>query len=235
MPARRDGRAGDAVPALERRWGERELGRGQKRGCAVANSVAVVNGSVAQASVWIADAVRAAGGTPSPQVGGQPVRFSIKLPGNIWEGKNIPYDGTAHLTVVDASQTRIDVVVSSASAFYLYLGLAVIFMFVFAHWLSPLLMLLGLVAIVWFVFQAAGSWAQEVANRVIAGLPQGAGVPGSAAPPAGSAGNPAPPRRADAGTADIPDQIKKLGELHASGVLTDDEFQAKKSELLKRL
>ena len=34
---------------------------------------------------------------------------------------------------------------------------------------------------------------------------------------------------------DIMDQIGKLAELHKSGTLTDEEFQSKKSELLKRL
>jgi hypothetical protein len=34
---------------------------------------------------------------------------------------------------------------------------------------------------------------------------------------------------------DIPDQIRKLGELREAGLLTDDEFTAKKTELLERL
>jgi hypothetical protein len=33
----------------------------------------------------------------------------------------------------------------------------------------------------------------------------------------------------------IADQIKKLGELHKAGLLTDDEFNAKKKQLLARL
>jgi len=36
-------------------------------------------------------------------------------------------------------------------------------------------------------------------------------------------------------TPDILTQIEKLGELHKSGVLTDEEFEAKKAELLGRL
>jgi hypothetical protein len=36
-------------------------------------------------------------------------------------------------------------------------------------------------------------------------------------------------------TPDITDQIKKLGELHDAGVVTDEEFEAKKTELLNRL
>jgi hypothetical protein len=31
------------------------------------------------------------------------------------------------------------------------------------------------------------------------------------------------------------EQIKKLGELHAAGILTDSEFGTKKAELLARL
>jgi uncharacterized OB-fold protein len=34
---------------------------------------------------------------------------------------------------------------------------------------------------------------------------------------------------------DVMDQLRKLGELHAAGVLTEDEFAAKKAELLRRL
>lgn len=36
-------------------------------------------------------------------------------------------------------------------------------------------------------------------------------------------------------TLSIPEQIKQLGDLHAAGVLTDDEFSAKKAELLARM
>jgi hypothetical protein len=35
--------------------------------------------------------------------------------------------------------------------------------------------------------------------------------------------------------ADPLDQLKKLGELHSAGVLTDEEFAAKKAELLRKL
>jgi hypothetical protein len=45
-----------------------------------------------------------------------------------------------------------------------------------------------------------------------------------------------PPAPAPAGgTAHIPDQIKKLAELRDAGVLTPEEFEAKKKELLSRL
>ena len=51
---------------------------------------------------------------------------------------------------------------------------------------------------------------------------------------------PPPPPRAPEPTgsddrASVIEAIKQLGELHASGILSDDEFSAKKSELLARL
>jgi hypothetical protein len=45
---------------------------------------------------------------------------------------------------------------------------------------------------------------------------------------------PPPPTAPSAGT-DIADQIKKLAELHGAGILTDDEFAAKKADLLRRM
>jgi hypothetical protein len=46
----------------------------------------------------------------------------------------------------------------------------------------------------------------------------------------------AAPSAADAGgAADIPEQIRKLAELHQQGILTDQEFQSKKQELLDRM
>jgi uncharacterized membrane protein YeaQ/YmgE (transglycosylase-associated protein family) len=54
----------------------------------------------------------------------------------------------------------------------------------------------------------------------------------SAAPP--TAAHPAPTRSA-ADSSGVMEQIKKLAELHAAGILTDPEFTSKKAELLSRL
>ena len=48
----------------------------------------------------------------------------------------------------------------------------------------------------------------------------------AAAPP------PAPPEPSGAGTDDKIEQLKKLGELHSSGILTDEEFAAEKAKIL---
>lgn len=47
-----------------------------------------------------------------------------------------------------------------------------------------------------------------------------------------SAAGPGPSPKA---SEDVLPQVEKLGQLHDAGVLTDEEFQAKKAELLQRL
>lgn len=43
-----------------------------------------------------------------------------------------------------------------------------------------------------------------------------------------------PPGRQSGRRKDVDDQLRKLSELHREGVLTDEEFEAKKTELLAR-
>ena len=52
---------------------------------------------------------------------------------------------------------------------------------------------------------------------------------------AASAPSAAPASEASADTDDAFDQIRKLGELKDAGLLTEEEFNAKKAEMLKRL
>lgn len=64
--------------------------------------------------------------------------------------------------------------------------------------------------------------SEELANFVRQ-VQTRAGQPTAAtAPPAG-------------GSTSIPEQIKALADLHAAGVLTDQEFEAKKADLLNRM
>ena len=45
----------------------------------------------------------------------------------------------------------------------------------------------------------------------------------------------APPAPPTAGQPDVMDQLKKLGELRNAGILSEDEFAAKKADLLGRI
>jgi hypothetical protein len=44
-----------------------------------------------------------------------------------------------------------------------------------------------------------------------------------------------PTPKEGAASTDIPEQIRKLGELRDAGVLTEEEFEAKKKDLLDRM
>ncbi|MGZ8892956.1 MAG: SHOCT domain-containing protein [Halobacteriota archaeon] len=46
---------------------------------------------------------------------------------------------------------------------------------------------------------------------------------------------PAPQEEQASGSSDVTEQIKKLAELRDQGILTDEEFQVKKKELLAKL
>ncbi|MGZ8897898.1 MAG: SHOCT domain-containing protein [Halobacteriota archaeon] len=46
---------------------------------------------------------------------------------------------------------------------------------------------------------------------------------------------PAPQEEQASGSADVTEQIKKLAELRDQGILTEEEFQVKKKELLAKL
>ena len=43
------------------------------------------------------------------------------------------------------------------------------------------------------------------------------------------------PRLVDDSSSDAADALQKLADLHAQGVLTDDEFEQKKAELMQRI
>jgi hypothetical protein len=74
--------------------------------------------------------------------------------------------------------------------------------------------------------------ATAVSNRVSRRQAERWAGQGQAAP-AYLGGAPAAPAAAPAPAAAAPiDQLKELGELHASGVLTDEEFAAQKAKLL---
>ena len=74
-----------------------------ERGAPMAKSSVVVDGDVGTATRLCADAVKAAGGTVSASIPGEPIRFSIKRAGSWRDNKNTPYDGSARVVAINAS------------------------------------------------------------------------------------------------------------------------------------
>lgn len=87
------------------------------------------------------------------------------------------------------------------------------------------------------VVKARGS-ERIVAEGSLGPPPEGVAPPPAYAPPVtlpGTTPPPPPPSGPAASTEDIASQLQKLAELHKAGVLTDEEFAAKKAELLSRM
>ena len=73
--------------------------------------------------------------------------------------------------------------------------------------------------------------ASAVSNKAASNQAAKAQAAAPQAPEVAPAGAPAPAEQA-ALSDDVYEQLKKLGELREAGILTDDEFQAKKSQIL---
>ena len=82
------------------------------------------------------------------------------------------------------------------------------------------------------VVKATGS-EKIVAEGSLGPPPEGVTAPPAFAPPVTLPGS--GPSSKSQSSEDIPGQIQKLAALHDAGVLTDDEFAAKKAELLSRM
>ncbi|HTS91819.1 MAG TPA: SHOCT domain-containing protein [Stellaceae bacterium] len=91
-------------------------------------------------------------------------------------------------------------------------------------------LIFAIILSIYIATMAQGTCAQEMADQIVAQLPASAHVTPQAPAPSPPAA-PAP----HTASAAIMENLKKLGDLHSSGVLTDAEFEAKKAELLKRL
>ena len=65
-------------------------GVAQRAGGAMAKSSVVVDGDISAVTRLCADAIKAAGGSVSSSVPGEPIRFTIKRPGSWRDSKNTP-------------------------------------------------------------------------------------------------------------------------------------------------
>lgn len=169
-------------------------------------------------------------------------------------GFPIKYDGDLQIQQTGPGQVsaRYSLKVQWGSAMGLILLQGV--MVVIAAMVNPYIFAFALFLIIGFMGMTAWSVASYLPDRAlgefIKNLQGGAPAPGFATPqnyaqqpaytpqPATPAPAPTPaPTPAPSGgdSATIMEQIKQLGSLRDAGVLTADEFEAKKAELLKRI
>lgn len=193
-------------------------------------SIVVASGAAEAASKAVA-AVTGAGGKISSQLPGQPVRFTIKgRDGDGWLKRISAYAGVAHLAPGSPGQTRVDVAVRAreidvAAAVIVPIVTVLFLGFMPTPW--PMFNLVMIfVALGWGAYLSYlqfSMWPQEHLDRIVAALAPATGTAWGSVESQHSMGS------------DAAEQLKKLGELRATGVLTDAEFNSKKAELLKRI
>ena len=194
----------------------------------MATSSIVVQLGAAQAASAIIAAVTDAGGKISSQVPGQPIRFTIKgRDGDSWSKRNSPYAGVARLTPGSRGQTRVDVAVRSRDIDVVATVVATITGVLFMGFVPTpfpffnLMMIVACLGATAYGAYLGSTWQTEYLDRIVAVLSPATAWESSE-------------RHHSMGT-DAAEQLKKLGELRAAGVLADAEFDAKKAELLKRI
>lgn len=124
-----------------------------------------------------------------------------------------------------------------AAIFYVYMGLtcvACLLLTAMFWYVGILPLIFAIISCVYLAVMAQGGWAQEMADAVVARLTPAAQVAPQLPPSPPPVSAPLAPV-AQAHGASLMEDLRKLGELHSTGVLTDAEFEAKKAELLKRV
>jgi hypothetical protein len=189
----------------------------------------VVPGGTADAAAAVIAAVREVGGNIATKVPG--LRFTINgRDGDSSFKRSIPYTGVAHLAPGSPGQTRVDVVVKAPDVVVVFMvGVTIVNVLVEGLMPTPfpffnlMLLVAGLGWNAYLTYLFVSKWPTDHLDRVVAALsPLTGRAWGSSEnhPPMGSS---------------AAEQLKKLGELRAAGVLTDAEFNATKAELLKRM
>jgi multidrug transporter EmrE-like cation transporter len=169
---------------------------------------------------------------------------------NIWTtgGIVLKYDGDLQVLPAGPGQVTARFALKlqwgSAVPLMLVQVFAVIIAAMFNFYIAAFALILIIASVAYTAWNAASGVPDKVLEQIIKHLQGGAPAPSYTPPaqhytPAPAAPQPAPaPAPAPAGGGDasaIMEQIKQLGSLRDAGVLTPEEFETKKAELLKRI
>lgn len=226
-----------------------QMARGFAAGAGGATKQATFSGSTQDA---FAQATRAITTTGGELVWQQPPSAAKFLLGhkNVWTtgGIVLKYDGDLQVLPAGPGQVtaRFGLKVQWASAVPLLLiqVFAVILAAMFNFYIAAFALILIVASVAYTAWNASSGVPDKLLEQIIKNL-QGGGPaaapqqhhapPPQAAPqPYAPAPTPAP-ATAGGDTSIVMEQIKQLGGLRDAGVLTPEEFEAKKAELLKRI
>jgi putative oligomerization/nucleic acid binding protein len=190
--------------------------------------------SPAEAFDYTREALQASGVLISSQTPPAHIEFSLTRKDVETGSIDAVMPGRALVAATDKGQATVTLVIDPAAQFILYavaLGLAALLFggFIFGNF-TGLWFLIVLAAegyLFWAIFY---KWPTDALNLIRSKMQASAAVTGGA-----TVAQPVAPIFASPQTGDIADQIRKLAELRDQGHLTQDEFDAKKAELLKRM
>ncbi|MEI9888303.1 MAG: SHOCT domain-containing protein [Rhizomicrobium sp.] len=189
--------------------------------------------SPAEAFEYSRGALAAAGAAPGTQSPPTLLEFSLTQKDlNLGGSLAILMPGRAIVAASGEARSTVTVSIEPATQFILYAAGIGLVALLFGNWflggLGGLWFLLVLGGEAYLVWAAFNKWPNDALAAVHARMRQSEKVDGGVQPAAPSF---APPATA----AGVAEQIRHLAELRDQGHLTQDEFDAKKAELLKRI
>ena len=223
-----------------------------------ANQQATFNGEPADAYGQAINAINAMGGQVLWQQPPTSAKFFLPKKDN-WTtgGLTMKYDGELHLQKSSPTQTTARVSMKLQWGSFLPLALTLLaFVFVMGLW-NIYFAVYGIFIMALLVAYSAWQVSSQLPDKLLAdffrtltGAPAASQQGGFKAQPQAHAFTPQPPPSPTPAPASAPaptpassggdasaimEQIKQLGSLRDAGVLTPEEFESKKAELLKRI
>ncbi|HJW41837.1 MAG TPA: SHOCT domain-containing protein [Rhizomicrobium sp.] len=206
-------------------------------------ATAVYNVAMAQTDAFefVRGAVQAAGAVLGAQTPPSGLAFALTRKDSDTGSIDVTMPGRAVIAVAPEGASTVTLAIEPATQFVVYalgIGLAaLLFGSFFFGGLNGLWFLLVIAAEGYLFWSVFNRWPAEALAVIDAKMRASPSVTGGApvVQPAAPIFSPPPQTTTAADAADIADQIRRLAELRDQGHLTQDEFDAKKTELLKRI
>lgn len=210
----------------------------------------VIKGDTNAAMQSFVNAVTYMGGSVTSMNPARPVEFKVSRSGNLG-GYGAPYHGTATFVQMGPARTKVLLEINPVTWFTGIIVAAVIAIIFLAGGLTQneetamtvTVILLPVTAIMLYLYYRP--WRTQVIDKLQAGVhgtmpayETAQPAPSSSAPTYAAPPSPAPTASVSAApttSASVAEQMRQLNELKEQGLITEDEFAAKRSELLKRL
>ncbi|RMF24330.1 MAG: hypothetical protein D6760_03530, partial [Deltaproteobacteria bacterium] len=201
-------------------------------------------------------AIQAAGGVIEWNAPPNSAKFRLNKR-DFWNtgGTTVKYSGDVRVSAAGPQASLVDISMQVDWGSMVPIMASAILGAIVFSWMMPvygsMLILLALMMAVLYAWQFASKFPTDTTEKILKKLPRAdavsqAGSPAAATPAYASGGasnnqaatatsTPADSSSTQAGSANIADRIKQLASLREAGAITQEEYDAKKAELLKEL